>query len=43
MELSNLSYLVVVAAFNRDAAFLTRSLAEAMVAALCITSLKRAF
>ena len=43
MELSNLSYLVVVAAFNRVAAFLTRSLMEAMVAALLITSLTRTF
>ena len=43
MELSNFSYLVVVAAFNRVAAFLTRSLIEAMVAALFITSLTRTF
>ena len=43
MELSNLSYLVVVATFNRVAAFLTRSLIEAMVAALFINGLTRTF
>ena len=43
MELSNLSYLVVVAAFNRVAAFLTRNLTEAMLAALFIASLTRPF